>query len=129
MLASLLSLHLAGPRAVLGPRDAPRVIATIGYAGSGYSGTMSLTIRARGGTIRPQHGTRCDARADGGWSCYANPLHQGATEPESFLVTDLRIGVPLVVTAEVTSSQGTARATLRRPVERYRKVSGLHTAP
>lgn len=112
VLASLLALHLSGPRPVLGPRDAPRVIATIGYSGPGYSRSMTLTIRARGGTIRPQRGTRCDARAGGGWSCSANPLHHGATEPLSFLVTGLRVGTTLVVDAAV----GSVRASLRRPV-------------
>jgi hypothetical protein len=116
VLASLLALHLVGPRPVLGPRDAPRVIAMIGYSGQGYSGTLTLTISARGGTIRPQRGTHCDPRPRGAWSCYANPLHQGSTEPLSFLVTGLRAGTPLVVDASVRSPQASARATLVRPV-------------
>lgn len=117
VLASLLSLQLGGPRAVLGPLDAPRVVATIGYSGPGYSGSLHFVIRARGGTIRPQRGTHCDAQPVG-WQCLAGPLHHGATEPLSFLVTSLRVGTPLVVTARVSSMQASAQAVLRRPVRR-----------
>lgn len=116
VLASLLSLHLSGPRPVLGPRDAPRVLATVGYSGPDYSGVMTLTITARGGTIRPQRGTRCDRQGANAWSCDALPLHQGSTEPLSFLVTGLRAGTPLVVSARVSSPRASARATLTRPV-------------
>lgn len=118
VLASLLSLHLSGPRPVLGPRDAPRVIASIGYSGADYSGSLRLTIRARGGTIRPQRGTHCDKSAGGGWTCTANPLQQGATEPLSFLVTALQVGRPLVVEADVRSTRAFAQASLVRPVRR-----------
>ena len=115
VLASLLSLQLAGPRPLLGRLDAPRVVATIGYAGPGYSGALSFSIRARGGTIRPQRGTHCD-RSGSGWICEALPLHSGATEWLSFLVTGLRPGTPLVVTAQTASTGGHAQAVLRRPV-------------
>ena len=115
LLASLLSLHLSGPRPVLGRLDAPRVIAAVGYAGPGYSGALSFSIRARGGTIRPQRGTHCD-RSGTGWVCSALPLHQGATEWLSFLVTGLRPGTALVVTAQTASPRAFARAVLTCPV-------------
>ena len=116
VLTSLLSLHLSGPRPVLGPLDAPRVVATIGYSGAGYSGSMRFTIGAQGGTIRPQRGdVHCD-RDGTGWSCLALPLRQGDTEPLAFLVTGLHTGTPLVVTARVSTPQAAAQAVLRRTV-------------
>ena len=118
VLASLLTLHLGGPRPVLGPLDAPRVLATVGYGGPAYSESLRFSIRARGGTIRPQRGTHCDRQLVG-WTCLALPLHEGATEPLSFLVTGLRAGTPLVVTARVSSPHAFAEAVLRRPVRRY----------
>ena len=100
---------------MLGRLDAPRVVASVGYEGPGYSGALSFSIRARGGTIRPQRGTHCD-RAEMGWVCSALPLRHGATEWLSFLVTGLRPGTPLVVTAQTASPRAFAQAVLRRPV-------------
>jgi hypothetical protein len=121
--ASLLSVHLTGPRhAVLVPRDAPRVVVIIDYRGPGYAQNLAVTVTATGGRIAPQRGTTdCRPADHAGLTCPLNPLRHGTSVWLSFLVTGLRAGTPLRVDAEVRSSNaGRANGMLIRPVARAR---------
>lgn len=117
LAASLISVQLTGPRAVLTPRDAPRVAVIVDYRGPRSAQNVVVTVTASGGRISPQRGTTCQRSADGALVCPVVPIAHAATEWLFFLVTRLRRGRPLRVDARVTSSNaGRAHATLTRPV-------------
>jgi hypothetical protein len=121
LAASLISVQLVGPRPVLTPRDAPQVVVIVDYRGPGYARNVVVTVTASGGRISRQRGTTCRRSAAGALVCPVRPIAHASTKWLFFLVTRLRSGRPLRVTARARSaSAGEAQATLTRPVRARR---------